>query len=106
MSENTGLIFLIIMLTTFFVIPTITITSYLAYKEHLKFKREEMAKSYENTKQLYYFLKEMKENDKNGDIFITIINHKKIKKGNIHKYTSESIMNGTIEDIYTTRKDK
>ena len=54
---------------------------------------------------LYNFLKDMRE-EGNGDIFITVINHKKIKKNNIHQYTAESIANGEIVDVYTTRKDQ
>lgn len=82
----------------------IIIGLYYAHKNYMYYKKQKIDRQYDSMNRLYNFLKDMREKG-NGDIFITVINHKKIKKNNIHQYTTESIANGEIVDIYTTRKD-
>lgn len=82
----------------------IIIGLYYAHKNYIYYKKQKMEKDYNAMIHLYDFLKDMKEKG-NGDIFITVINHKKIKKNNFHQYITDSIANGEIVDIYTTRKD-
>ena len=69
------------------------------------YKKQKIDRQYDSMNRLYNFLKDMREKG-NGDIFITVINHKKIKKNNFHQYIADSIANGEIVDIYTTRKDQ
>ena len=83
----------------------IVIGLYYAHKNYIYYKKQKIDRQYDSMNRLHGFLKDMREKG-NGDIFITVINHKKIKKNNFHQYTAESIANGEIVDVYTTRKDQ
>ena len=102
MDNNETIVFLCIILLPS-VCLAIVIGLYYAHKNYLYYKKQKIDRQYDSMNRLYNFLKDMRE-EGNGDIFITIINHKKIKKNNIHQYTADSIANGEIVDIYTTRK--
>ena len=101
--DSETIVFLCIIFLSGLCLP-IVIGLYYAHKNYIHYKKQKMDIQYDSMNRLYNFLKDMRE-EGNGDIFITIINHKKIKKNNIHQYTANSIANGEIIDIYTTRKD-
>ena len=102
--NNETIIFICIIFLSGLCLP-IVIGLYYAHKNYMYYKKQKIDRQYDSMNRLYNFLKDMRK-EGNGDIFITIINHKEIKKDNILQYTADSIANGEIVDVYTTRKDQ
>lgn len=102
--NNETIIFICIIFLSGLCLP-IVIGLYYAHKNYIYYKKQKMDIQCGSMNRLYNFLKDMRK-EGNGDIFITIINHKEIKKDNILQYTADSIANGEIVDVYTTRKDQ
>ena len=101
--DSETIVFLCIIFLSGLCLPII-IGLYYAHKNYIHYKKQNMDIQYNSMNRLYNFLKDMRE-EGNGDIFIIVINHKKIKRNNFHQSVAYSMANGEIVDIYTTRKD-